>query len=108
MRMRSASFRRSNVRVPIAKVISFATSAIIACIGFFISSPFLYTMMAGTNYHYLSTGVILMMLGFIIGAPMLLGGLIGLIANKHSSSLTIDNDVARMRHIVETEVTRRK
>jgi hypothetical protein len=107
MRARTTSFRRSTTRVPITRVINFATSAVIACIGLLLSSSFLYSMVSGTNYHYMTASVILMIVGFVFGAPMLFGGLIGLIATSRISSSSVDNDISRIRHAVETESVRR-
>jgi hypothetical protein len=96
------SFRR-----PIAsKVINFATSAIISCVGFFISFPYVYKFfILGINVHYFSVWDILSACAFMVGAPMFIGGIIGVLSVSRRGgigSLT-EGDVARIRYSVENE-----
>ncbi len=93
-----------NYRRPIASsVINFATSAVIACVGFFMSLPFVYKfMVVGMNVHYFSFLTILMIVGLVIGGPLLVFGMIGLIANRSRIGQLTESDVARIRHSVES------
>lgn len=84
--------------------LSFSASVIITIVGLLISQPFFWVVMIlGHNFHYITFPIIIMIVGFIVGAPMFLFGVISLLRGNHpvSSSSTADIDLGRIRY--ETE-----
>lgn len=77
-----------------------------AIAGFFLFQPFFWNVIVfGSNYHYMTWSVLLMIVGCIVGLPMFFGGIIAmLMGNSNASPSTYgDHDMSRIRHAVETE-----
>lgn len=90
--------------------ISFAKSAIILSIGFFLSVPFMISMSLDTT-NYITLFELISITLLLIGAPMVLYGIIGIFNNKNAFAApqsTADLDTARIRFAVEQEVLNRR
>lgn len=92
-------------------VLSFVASVICTVVGFIISSPFtIIVIIMGHNSHHVSFLSFLMLMGFFIGAPLFIFGLINLLIGGRSAgsnTSTTELDISRIRYMAETEKDRR-
>ena len=89
-----------------ASAVSFVAAIIFSIIGFLISLPFIVIVIfLGSQFHFITFYIALMLLGFVIGGPMMVFGVISLlIGNKNTgSSSTAELDLGRIRYTVETD-----
>lgn len=102
------SNRFSNRR---GSIISRVTAIIVTIVGLIISLPFtIIVIIMGYNFHSVSFLQFLMLMGFFIGAPLFMFGLINLLIGGRSAgsnTSTAELDLGRIRYTVETDRNRR-
>ena len=91
-------------------MVSFTTSATATVVGFLISTPFFWFIALSEQHSpYMTLSRLLMIIGFVIGFPMLLFGLVSFFSRKGTASVsTTELDISRIRYAVETDKMERK
>jgi len=108
--MRTVRYRVNNSSGRI-NILSFLGAIILTIVGFLISQPFFWVVIIfGYNFHHISFLILLMIIGFIAGAPMFMFGLISLFMGNRTvgTASTTNLDIGRIRYTVETDKMERK
>ncbi len=85
-------------------------AAVFAIVGFCLSLPFVLDMIFMPRSVVMPLYTILFILMLIPGLPLFFFGMIGLVVNRanNPNSSSIEGDIGRIRHAVETERMNRK
>jgi ABC-type phosphate transport system permease subunit len=87
-------------------VMNIISSIVMIIVGAIISIPFIIdVLILDHNYHYITFWPFMRFIGLLIGAPMIVFGIIALLVRKHrhGSSSTASIDLARIRYTVEND-----
>lgn len=95
------------------KLVSRITAIVIGVVGLIACIPFAYIVMFGAHEPYLSFGRFIAIILVTLGLPSFFYGIVAfLIAGKSGTRMvntsTMDTDLARIRHAVETDRMTRK
>ena len=109
--MKSKVIRTRSNRSSKYGVMSFISAVIMTIIGFIILQPFFWVVIVyGNNFHHYTFPILLMLVGFVVGAPMFIFGIINLffVRTGNGGYSNSNLDIGRIRYVVETDRTNRK